>query len=174
MSSLKVHTIQSLATSAALYPLMGENVVPFALAVVFIDIDHVFGYVKETKSPDVRGVFPYCKLIETNLDKNFLVLNILHTVEFFALVLAMAVMWPVWYYVLAGLLYHMLFDVYHLKRLNRPFGRVYSLIEYMYRTGKREYITSVRELIKTEGVETAEVKDIKTWLGRWNFVQEES
>ena len=81
MSSLRVHTIQSVATSAVLYPFIGENVVPFGLAVVFIDADHVIEYVRDTKSLDIRGVFPCCKLIESNLDKNFLVLNLFHTLE---------------------------------------------------------------------------------------------
>ena len=44
MSSLRFHTVQSVATSAILYPFIGENVVPFGLAVIFIDLDHIFDY----------------------------------------------------------------------------------------------------------------------------------
>ena len=41
MSSLGVHTVQSIAVGAVLCPFIGENVVPFGLAAIFIDLDHV-------------------------------------------------------------------------------------------------------------------------------------
>lgn len=58
MSNLKVHTVQSVAASAVLYPVVGENAIPFGLAAVLIDLDHVIEYVRNTKSLDIRGVFP--------------------------------------------------------------------------------------------------------------------
>jgi hypothetical protein len=78
MSSLGVHTVQSVVAGAALYPFIGENVVPFGLAAIFIDLDHVIEYIRQTRSLDVRGVFAYSKLIEDNLDKRFLVWNMFH------------------------------------------------------------------------------------------------
>ena len=64
MSSLRFHTVQSVATSAILYPFIGENVVPFGLAVILIDTDHVIEYVRDLKTFKLRGIFFYAKFIE--------------------------------------------------------------------------------------------------------------
>ena len=71
MSSLKVHALQGVAITAALYPFIGDQALTVGLANVFIDVDHVIEYVRDTGSYDVRGVFAYSHLIEKNLDKNF-------------------------------------------------------------------------------------------------------
>jgi len=169
MSSLKVHTIQSVVTSAALYPVMGENVIPFGLAVVFIDLDHVIEYVRDTGSLDVRGVFTCSKLIEKNVHKKFLVINIFHTVEFFLMVLLLAKSFPWLYYVLAGMLYHMLFDLMHVVRNRTPFARAYSNIEYLYRRSISKYITSVKDLFAMEDLNTSGVKNIEYWFWKWGI-----
>ncbi len=44
MSKPMVHVVQSLTASAVLCPAIGGNVIPFGLAVVFIDLDHVIEY----------------------------------------------------------------------------------------------------------------------------------
>ena len=169
MSSLKVHTIQSLVTSAALYPVMGENVILFGLAVVFIDLDHVIEYVRDTGSLDVRGVFACSRLIEQNVHKKFLVLNIFHTVEFFLMILLLAAFFPVLYYVLAGMLYHMLFDLVHLVRSCVPFARAYSNIEYLYRRSNGKYITSVKDFFIREDLDTSGIKDLDCWFRKWGI-----
>ena len=169
MSSLKVHTIQSVATSAALYPLIGENAIPFGLAVIFIDLDHVVEYVRITGNHDVRGVFPYCKLIEKNLDKKFLVYNMFHTVEFFAAVFAMSFFLPVLKYVFAGLVYHFVFDMVHLLRIRHPFGRVFSVFEYLYKTRHGNYITRLEEIVKAEKLDTSQVNGFDRWKEKWGL-----
>jgi hypothetical protein len=58
VSSLRFHTVQSVATSAILYPFIGENVVPFGLAVIFIDLDHIIEYVRDLKTFKPGGVLP--------------------------------------------------------------------------------------------------------------------
>ena len=97
MSSLKVHALQGVATTAALYPFIGDQALTVGLANVFIDVDHVIEYVRDTGSYDVRGVFAYSHLIEKNLDKNFLVLSAFHTIEFFILLLCLSVLFPPWF-----------------------------------------------------------------------------
>ena len=79
MSSSRVHVVQSLTASAVLYPAIGGNVIPFGLAVVFIDLDHVIEYIVDTKSLNILGFPTYIGVIRQNMDKNYLGLNIFHT-----------------------------------------------------------------------------------------------
>ena len=168
MSSLKVHTVQSLATSAALYPVMGENVIPFGLAVIFIDIDHVIEYVRDTKSWDLRGIFAYAKIIENNLDKKFLFIAPFHTLEFLLLILLLALWHPVIMYVFAGMVYHLCVDILYLRKFGYRFARAYSLIEYICRSSSGKYIVTVGKLIKQENLVTAGIHNINSWMEKWN------
>ena len=167
MSSLKVHTIQSVAASAALYPVIGENAIPFGLAVVLVDLDHVIEYVRDTRSLDVMGVFPYYRLIEKNLDKNYLILDVFHTLEFFALVVLLAAVFPVIWYVFAGMVFHMMADIFHLIREGCLFVRAYSIVEYIYRSRNGKYVTSVKELLKMDNLDTSRIKDFPGWAKKW-------
>jgi hypothetical protein len=169
MSSLKVHTIQSVATSAALYPVIGDNVIPFGLAVIFIDLDHLIEYVKDTKCIDVRGIFTYYSIIEKNLDKNYLALSSFHTVEFFSLVLFLSTYFPILTYVFAGMLWHMAIDLCYLAKVRKPFIRAYSIIEYIYRSRKGKYITSVTELVKIKNLNTSGIHSYHKWIRRWGI-----
>ncbi|MEI6126374.1 MAG: hypothetical protein WCQ99_07455 [Pseudomonadota bacterium] len=167
MSSLKVHTLQSIVTSAALYPVIGANVLPFGLAVIFIDLDHIVEYVRDTRSLDVHGVFSYSKLIEINLDKNYLVLSAFHTVEFFALVYVLSLFYPFCIYVLAGLAYHMLFDFAHLLRFRQFFCRAIFLAEYFYRKKYTRSLTSIYQILPLEDLKTAGIPHIEAWRVKW-------
>jgi len=168
VSSIRFHTIQSVATSAILYPFIGENVVPFGLAVIFIDIDHVIEYVRDLKTFKMRGIFPYAKLIENNLDKNFLILAMFHTIEFLLLMLLLAVTFPVFKYVFLGMVYHMCADILYLKKLHYPFARAYSLIEYFYRSQNTSKILSVRDLFEVEGLCT-DIENYDYWISEWQL-----
>jgi hypothetical protein len=167
MSSLKVHTVQSLAASAVLYPVMGENVIPFGLACIFIDLDHIIDYVHDTKSFSLMGVFPFSKLLEINLDKNVLVLSAFHTIEFFALIFTLGFFYPVFMYVCAGMVFHMAADLIHLGRQHKIFARAYSLVEYIIRKKTPHTITSVYQLIPHKNLNTAGIPDIECWIEIW-------
>lgn len=171
MSSLKFHTIQGIATSAALYPVMGENVIPFGLAVIFIDLDHVIEYVRDTKSWDVRGVFAFSKLIELNLNKNYLVLSAFHTIEFFGFILALCAVLPFMKYVLMGLLYHMAADIVHILRLRQPFCRAFLLAEYVYRSRNPDNLISIHELMEKEDLNTSGIHKVHDWMRTWKFLR---
>jgi len=172
MSSLGVHTVQSVAASAVLYPFIGENVVPFGLAAIFIDLDHVVEYIRQTRSLDVRGVFAFCKLIENNLDKRFLVWNMFHTIEFFGLIACLATFFSVFYYVLAGCIFHMACDIVHLLRNNNLFVRVYSLLEYGYRGMASHYVLSAKKLVEEHEPDISGIPGIRSWLQRWGWKQD--
>lgn len=168
MSSLREHTIQSVVTSAALYPFIGEKAVIFGLSVVFIDIDHVIEYVRQTGSWRIFGVFPCCQIIENAVkQKRFLVLNIFHTVEFFALVFFLGLINPLFYYMLAGMLYHFALDIYHLSRSGSVFFRALSVIEYFIRARRKAYITSFAKLLQKENVDLSGVKRFEDWSRHW-------
>ena len=168
MSSLRFHIVQSVATSAILYPFIGENVVPFGLAVIFIDVDHVIEYARDLKTFNLRGIFPYAKFIEKNLDKNFLLLAMFHTIEFLLLTLVLAGIFPVFKYVFLGLVYHMCADMIYLKKLHYPFARAYSLIEYVCRSRNKSNILSVRDLAEVEGV-CMDIENYDHWISEWHL-----
>ena len=94
MSSPKVHVIQSLTASAVLYPVIGKNVIPFGLAVVLIDLDHIIEYVVDIRSLNILGFFTYSSVVRQNMDKNYLGLNIFHTFEFYFFVFMLANIFP--------------------------------------------------------------------------------
>lgn len=168
MSTMKEHTVQSIVASAVLYPFIGNNAVPFGLSVVFIDIDHVIDYVLQTRSLKVFGVFPYCKILLNAMQKNgFLVLNLFHTVEFFLLIAILGLLHPVFFYILAGMLFHMALDVYHLSRSNIVFFRAFSIIEFFIRSRSNTHITSFEKLLQQEDVDLSGVKNFNSWLSHW-------
>jgi hypothetical protein len=170
MSRLKTHAIQGAAATAALYPVIGEHAISVGLATVFIDVDHVFEYVRDTKSLDVRGLFTYCNLIEDNLDKNILVLSAFHTIEFFILMLCLSALYPGVAYVIAGMALHMVTDLYHISvTLRRPFARAFYLVEYIYKSRSDLYLTSVKELVQQNNLNVSSARNIQHWLQKWNF-----
>ena len=166
-----MHTVQSIAAGAVLYPFIGENVVPFGLAAIFIDLDHVVEYIRQTRSLDVRGVFAFSKLIENNLDKRFLVWNMFHTIEFFGLIVCLATLFPVFYYVLAGCLFHMAGDMVHLLRNDILFIRAFSLFEYMYRSRTGRYVLSVRDLVEKHEPDISGIPGVRSWFREWGWKQ---
>jgi hypothetical protein len=172
MSSLGVHIVQSIAASAVLYPFIGENVVPFGLAAIFIDLDHVIEYIRQTRSLDVRGVFAFCKLVENNLDKRFLVWNMFHTVEFFGLIVCLAMFFPVFYYVLAGCFFHIVCDMVGLWRKDSLFARAYSLFEYGYRGRTGRYVLSVKNLVEKHKPDVSGITGVRSWLRKWGWKQD--
>jgi len=171
MSRLKTHAIQGAVATAALYPVIGGHAITFGLATVFIDVDHVFEYVRDTKSCDVRGLFTYCNLIEENLDKNFLALSAFHTIEFFILMLWLSALYPGLAYVVAGMALHMVTDLYHISvTLRRPFARAFSLVEYIYKSRTDNYLTSVKELVQQDHLNGNSTRNVQLWLRKWNLL----
>ncbi len=165
-----MHIVQSVTASAALYPVIGEHAILFGLAAVFIDVDHYIEYVRDTGSLDPKGIFTYCNLIEKNLDKNFLVLSIFHTLEFCTLMFMLTPVFPLLTYVLAGILFHLAADLYHIVfTLGRPFARAFSIVEYLYRSKNGKYVTSVQELVQAKNLNTDKLDNFNDWLDKWGM-----
>ena len=170
MSSPKIHLIQSLASSALLYPVIGENALPFGLAIVFIDLDHVLEYVANTKDFSPEGFFVFHKILVKNLNKDYLALALFHTLECYLLIFLLAHWFPVCYYVLFGFLFHHAVDQIFLIRMKQPFKRAFSIIEYYFR--KKNHVTSLNEFLQQGNINVKDIPDLSRWLVKWGITVE--
>ena len=116
-------------------------------------------------------MFAFNKLIENNLDKRYLVWNMFHTIEFFGLIVCLATLFPVFYYVLAGCLFHMACDMVHLLRNDNLFIRAFSLFEYMYRSRTGRYVISVRDLVEKHEPDISGIPGVQSWFRKWGWKQ---
>ena len=167
MSSPSVHIAQSVASTAVLYPVLGENAIVFGASIILIDIDHIFEYVADTKSFHPKGFFIYHDIVYKNRYKNLLVFNLFHTIECYLLLFWLAQTYTVFYSVLGGFLFHHLFDQISLIRMKKPFVRVFSIPEFLIR--KKHCITSIRELFQCADINVNGIPNLDYWLGLWGI-----
>jgi len=139
--NLKQHLIATGAASAALLPFCDSTgILLFACGSILIDVDHQIFYYNKTGKCDVSGMFRYFREVDRNLCSiPYLGICIFHTIEFFLLVALLSYFVPLLKYLLAGLIFHILLDIYDLVRLKVPFIRAYSLIEHLIRRRKSGY-----------------------------------
>ncbi len=169
MPGIKTHIIQAALSSAALYPFAGsENTAVFGLSVVLIDVDHVVEYIRQTGSPKIWGVFPCCQIIENNLHRGFYVLNLFHTIEFLLLLGLLGLLYPVFFYALAGALWHFALDFFMLAKRNFTFMRALSIVEYNIRARKPNIIVRVHDLLHINAVTIPNNSwDYPAWIKHW-------
>ncbi|HXC93601.1 MAG TPA: hypothetical protein VN652_06290 [Geobacteraceae bacterium] len=140
--NLKQHLIATGAASAALLP-FGDTtgILLFACGSILIDVDHQIFYYYKTGKCDVSGMFRYFRdVVDQNLYTiPYLGVCIFHTIEFFLLVALLSYYIPPLKYLLAGLIFHILLDIYDLVRLKVPYIRAYSLIEHLIRKRQKGY-----------------------------------
>ena len=160
-----VHIVQGAVTAAALYPVIGAPAVPFGLAVVLIDLDHLIVYLWDTGDWTLRGFFVYHEVILRNLHTGYLGLSPFHTVEFYLLCLVLAPWQPVLYPVLAGCLFHHLIDMIGLVRLGHPFCKSLSITDYLLRRKGRP--VSIRAVLGHSDVRLEGMPGIGEWAVRW-------
>ena len=133
MSSPAVHVAQSVGSAVVLYPAWGENAIIFGAAIILMDTDHILEYVKDTKNIKPKGFFVYHDILLKNLDKGYLGFNLFHTIECYLLLLWLGQLYPAFYYILGGFLFHHLFDQVSLTKQKHPFARAFSIPEYLIR-----------------------------------------
>lgn len=140
--TLTKHLIATGIAAAILAPgsTAGELIL-FAGGSVLIDVDHLIFYYVRTGRYDVRGMFRYFR---ENVDQHlqaipYLGVCILHTIEFFLAVALVATLFPPLKFLLFGLIFHILLDIYDLTRLGVPFIRAYSLVEHCIRRRQSGY-----------------------------------
>ena len=170
MSSPTVHIAQGIGSTAVLYPFIGENAVVFGLSVILIDIDHIIQYVDDTKNLNPKGFFVYFNVLDNyvknrNIEKDYLCINLFHTIECYLLLLLLAGLFPVLYYVLFGFLFHHLFDQIYMIKNKILYCRAFSILEYFIR--KKNKITSIHEMLESKQVNITEPPDLDKWAIKW-------
>lgn len=140
--NLKAHLI---ATGLASLPVLAlstpvETAI-FCAGSVLIDVDHHLFYFIRTGRADISGMFRFFREeVDEHLDAiPYLGVCIFHTIEFFLAVALLALFFPQMKYLLAGLIFHMMLDIYDLIRLKIPFIRAYSLFEHLIRRRIKGY-----------------------------------
>ena len=170
MSSPTVHIAQGIGSTAVLYPFIGENAVVFGLSVILIDIDHIIQYVDDTKNLNPKGFFVYFNVLDNyvktrTIGKDYLCINLFHTIECYLLLLILAGSFPVLYYVLFGFLFHHLSDLIDQIKYKILYCRAFSILEYFIR--KKNKITSVRKILESKQINVLESTGLGKWAVNW-------
>ena len=171
MPSFKTHCIQSAVTSTAIYPFIGGQATAIVgISIVMIDVDHVIEYLRQTGSPKIWGVFPYCHIIMNNLKHRFHVLNLFHTIEFMLLIGLLGLLHPLFFFMTAGALCHIALDLLMLYRKNTPFVRALSVVEYFIRARKPKNIVRFNELLRVKGLKLPDDSwNYPDWIKHWQY-----
>jgi len=113
----------------------------FCAGSILIDVDHQIFYYFRTGRCDINGMFRFFREgVDEHLDSiPYLGVCIFHTVEFFSAVWLLSFFYPSLKYLLAGLVFHIILDIYDLIRLKIPFIRAYSLLEHLIRKRTKGY-----------------------------------
>ena len=113
----------------------------FGCGSILIDVDHLLFYYIRRGRWDVGGMFRFFREdVDQHLDAiPYLGVCVFHTAEFFLTVAAVAAFFPLFRFLLAGLIFHILLDIFDLVRLKIPFIRAYSLVEHLIRRRRPGY-----------------------------------
>ncbi|HZV81677.1 MAG TPA: hypothetical protein VFF53_05875, partial [Geobacteraceae bacterium] len=108
---------------------------------ILIDVDHLLFYYIRRGRWDISGMFRFFREdVDQHLDAiPYLGVCIFHTAEFFLAVAVIAAIFPLFKFLLIGLAFHILLDIYDLIRLRIPFIRAYSLVEHFIRRRRTGY-----------------------------------
>jgi len=140
--NLKNHLIATGLVSAPLLACSSPlETALFCTGSILIDVDHQIFYFIRTGRYDISGMF---RFFRQDVDEHlhsipYLGVCIFHTVEFFLAVAVLAHFVTPLKYLLAGLIFHIMLDIYDLVRLKVPFIRAYSLIEHLIRRRIKGY-----------------------------------
>jgi len=139
--NLRDHTILGGAAALILYPFTGLNALWFFGASVLIDIDHYLDFIYHTGLKDLgpKRMFQYHNCLQRWWrDPAFLNMEVFHTVEFLALIIALALifssaaLWALFF----GLIFHIALDLVFLYRNGIFFKRIHSITAYFIKKRK--------------------------------------
>ena len=137
---LKNHVIAGIAGSIVFYPFFGGvKTAIFFISSFMIDADHYLDYLWKTRFKDwsPARMFRYCYAggKESLKDENVLAFALLHTAEAFIVlyILARFVSDDYFIPIIAGMAYHIIFDVLWATYHGVPTIRPFSITEYLIR-----------------------------------------
>ena len=116
-----------------------KGVVLIFLAAVFIDFDHYLIYAYHKKRLGLKGAFRYYEELgrrearwirEKTGQKSHL--HVFHTIEFHLLILILAWYFPIFYYLLIGMVFHSLLDVVWLSYYKAMSLRWYFFFQWLF------------------------------------------
>jgi len=149
--TLKSHVIAAVVGGAVAYPFIGFGYsLLFAASSILIDADHYLDFLWRNDFTDwsPKRMFRYYDLMtkkEGDYLGKTLPFALLHTVEMFLVVYALAlyVNYPFFMVIIAGMAYHIIFDIVWLTSREIPFIRPYSITEYFIR----------KKIMKKDGID---------------------
>lgn len=136
---LKSHLIAGAVGTMVFYPFFGPvQSLLFFISSFMIDADHYLDYLWRNKFTDwsPKRMFRYYYVDPNDLkDKNNLSFALLHTAEIFILfyILALYVSFDFFIPIIAGMAFHMIFDVLWACYYHVPTIRPFSITEYLIR-----------------------------------------
>ena len=129
----KYHFYIGIGTSIIVYFISGfSNALLFFFASVFIDTDHYIAFVFKEKNWSLRKSYYYWKDEHYPYDE----LMIFHTIEVWILLLIVGLLITPVLFLLAGMLYHELFDIYDMNQRKLYDARAISLFAWSIRNLK--------------------------------------
>jgi hypothetical protein len=98
----------------------------------------------------------------------FYVLNLFHTIEFLLLLGLLGLLHPVFFYLLAGALWHCALDICMLARHNFTFIRAFSIIEYRIKGRNPSNILRIQDLLRIDDVTIPDDSwNYPAWILHW-------
>lgn len=139
--TLTQHLALTGAAAAALTPFLGGGgIVLFAVGGVLIDVDHYMLFVQRRRSLSVTGMFRYFRDLQPIQSTiPYVGLCVFHTIDFFILLAALAVIYPALFPLLAGCLFHFCIDLVDLRRKGILSIRPFFLLEHLIRRRSKGY-----------------------------------
>jgi hypothetical protein len=139
--TLKQHLVITGVAVVALAPVLdAARLALFAVGGVLIDVDHYLLYIQRRRNFSVSGMFRYYEELQPiQASIPYVGLCLFHTIDCFLLVAVLGYFYPVLYALLAGLLFHFLFDLFDLWRKKALLIRAFFLVEHLIRRRAKGY-----------------------------------
>jgi len=169
MPGIKTHCVQAALTGAAIAPFTSfGNTAAVCLTIIFIDVDHIIDYVRQTGSLRIWGVFPSSHITDSNLHRGYYLMHVFHTLEFMLLLGVLGLLLPVCWYMLGATLWHFALDIFMLKKRRLASIRALSILEYFIRARDPKKIVRFQDLLRIEGVAIPQDSwNYPAWIKHW-------
>lgn len=128
MPAVKTHIIISSVLALTLFPIIGLNALIVFFSGILIDFDHYLQYIIDFKDYSLKRAYKY--FISTVTSD---VLQIFHVVEFWIILVVMAILIEFLKYVIIGMAVHIAMDFLDMQEKNIKGARATSAIMWVLR-----------------------------------------